>query len=152
MKTYKSLNYKYSLVRETNNKYHYKIKVSSPEHIYEYIKHIIPQIPDINVHENFLLISLNRANNTNGWICISTGSEVATVVSPKLCCLFAIESLSSGIIIAHNHPSGYLVPSQSDKDLTNTLKKSLSILDITLMDHIIYSEDRYYSFLQNDLI
>lgn len=151
-KVYKSLNYKYSIVRENTSIYQNSIKINQSKDVYKYILNIVPQIPDINVQESFLVLSLNSHNNTKGWICLSSGSDLATVVSPKMVCLFAIETLANSIIIAHNHPSGILIPSNKDKELTQKIKSALNLIDIYLADHIIFSEDNFKSFADYGLL
>ena len=70
----------------------------------------------------------------------------------KLVSKYAIESLCSGVIVAHNHPSGNTNPSNEDILITNKIKQALNIFDIQLMDHIILTEDSYYSFADEGII
>jgi DNA repair protein RadC len=80
---------------------------------------------------------LNNSNNTIGYVKISQGGIVGTIVDVRIVAKYAVESLSTGIILVHNHPSGNLKPSQPDIDLTKKIKEGLKILDVTVLDHII---------------
>lgn len=107
---------------------------------------------DIEIFESFFLLLLNRANTTIGYAKISQGGTVGTVVDVKLIAKYALDSLAQGVILAHNHPSGMLVPSEQDKATTEKVKKALSLLDVSVLDHVILSSEGYYSFLDNGLL
>jgi DNA repair protein RadC len=79
---------------------------------------------------------------------ISQGGITGTVVDPRLVAKYAVESLAVGVILAHNHPSGNLKPSTPDKVLTDKVKEGLKYLDIKLLDHIILTNDGYYSMME----
>ena len=89
---------------------------------------------------------LNRANETIGYAKISQGGICGTIVDVKLVAKFVVDSLASGIIIAHNHPSGNLQPSQADIQITNKIQAIVKLLDSILLDHIILTKESYYSF------
>lgn len=101
---------------------------------------------DIGIYESFFILLLNRANYTIGYAKISQGGIAGTIVDIKLVSKYAIESLCSSVIIAHNHPSGNTNPSNEDKIITNKIKLALDLFEIKLLDHMILSEDSYYSF------
>ena len=107
--------------------------------------------------EHFYCIGLSRANkilyvNIEYIDLVSLGSLTATVVSPLAVYRFAILKGSAAIIIAHNHPSGNLLPSDADKRITTQLKEAGIILDIKLIDHVIFTTEGYYSFAEEGLI
>ena len=104
---------------------------------------------DINIYESFFILLLNRANNTTGFAKISQGGTAGTFVDIKIIAKYAVESLSSAVIICHNHPSGNIKPSEVDINITKKIKDALLLLDIRLTDHIILSENNYYSFADN---
>ena len=104
---------------------------------------------DINIYESFFILLLNRANNTTGFAKISQGGTAGTVVDIKIIAKYAVESLSSAVIICHNHPSGNKQPSDADLNITRKIKDALLLLDIKLIDHIIITENDYYSFADN---
>jgi DNA repair protein RadC len=107
---------------------------------------------DLEIFESFFILLLNRSNTTIGYAKISQGGVAGTSVDPKLIAKYALEGLASSVILAHNHPSGNLLPSEQDKGLTKKLKDGLELLDITVMDHLILSKDAYYSFADENLI
>ena len=96
--------------------------------------------------EEFWAIMLSRSNKVIGKERISSGGTVATVVDIKLIMRHAIEYLAQGIILAHNHPSGNLNPSVQDDSLTKKIKQAAALLDINILDHLIVSNDGYYSY------
>lgn len=101
---------------------------------------------DINIYESSFIMMLNSASNVMGYAKISQGGICSTVVDVRIVAKYAIETLSTSVILIHNHPSGNLNPSQLDDRLTNRLKEALSLFDIKLLDHIIISETDYYSY------
>lgn len=96
--------------------------------------------------EAFVLLHLNRRKELIGKQTLSIGGVAGTVVDNRIILKAAIEKLSSSIIVAHNHPSGNLNPSQHDIKITDTLKKACDLIDIQLDDHIIVGNGDYYSF------
>ena len=104
---------------------------------------------DINIYESFFILLLNRANNTTGFAKISQGGTAGTVVDIKIIAKYAVESLSSAVIICHNHPSGDKRPSDADLNITRRIKDALLLLDVKLLDHIIITENDFYSFADN---
>lgn len=98
----------------------------------------------IEYQESFYLILLNKANAVLGYKLISIGGVAGTVVDVKQVLGIALKANASGIIMAHNHPSGHLEPSQADRDLTRKTKNGCEILELTLLDHLILSHDGHY--------
>lgn len=98
------------------------------------------------VYEEFWILILNRANHLIDMKCISEGGIAGTIADPKKIFKLAITQNASGIVLAHNHPSGNLHPSDADIQLTRKMKEGGNILDIQVMDHIIIGEENYYSF------
>ena len=96
--------------------------------------------------ESVIVIYLNSASNTIGWMKHSSGGTNQAVVDPKLIVGAALKMGASGIILSHNHPSGNENPSQQDRKITTLLKEGCSFFGIKLLDHIIVTEDSYYSF------
>ncbi len=103
-------------------------------------------------YEEFWVLFLNRSNKIIEKRKVGQGGLSATVVDSRLIAKLAISNLASGIIVAHNHPSGNLQPSASDKQITSKLSEALSLFDINLIDHIIVSSDSYYSFAEEGLL
>ena len=148
MKTYKTQLKKYTLKSEKSDFLNVKITKSSD--IAEFSRNFYSD--DISIYESFFIAFLNQQNNTIGFCKISQGGVTATVVDPLIVAKFVIESLSKNIILVHNHPSGTLKPSQADKDITKKIKEGLKMFDVTVLDHVILTEDSYFSFADNNLI
>ncbi|MFN8279023.1 MAG: JAB domain-containing protein [Saprospiraceae bacterium] len=108
---------------------------------------------DIELLEEFNVIFLNRANYVKGILRVSKGGISGTLVDPKIIFASALKVLASSIIIAHNHPSGCVKPSNQDIDLTKKLKHAGQLLDIQVIDHIILAPNTdYYSFADEGLL
>ncbi|WP_020595098.1 RadC family protein [Spirosoma panaciterrae] len=112
---------------------------------------MIPHLID-KPHEEFWILLMNRANEILRPVQISSGGISGTVADPKIIFKQAIEYLASSIILFHNHPSGNLMPSQADKDLTRKLKDAGRILDIPVLDHLIFTDKAYYSFADEGIL
>ena len=125
-----------------------KPRISSPAEVYELLK---PMLLDLETEE-FWVILLNRANVVIKKIKISSGGTSGTTVDPKMIYKCALEELASGIILVHNHPSGNLNPSQSDKSITSKLVQAGEFLEIPVLDHIIFCNGGFYSFKDQGLI
>lgn len=102
--------------------------------------------------EQFKVMLLNRANRVLGIVEISTGGVSGTVADPKVIFGVALKGAAASIILAHNHPSGNLKPSQSDISLTNKFIKAGTFLDIAVLEHIIITSEGYLSFADEGLI
>ena len=103
-------------------------------------------------HEEFWVLFLNRSNRVINRMKISQGGISGTVTDIRIILKKAVEYLSSGIIVCHNHPSGNLIPSESDSKITRKIKDAGNLLDIQLLDHLIITDKDYYSFADNGLI
>ena len=96
--------------------------------------------------ECFMVVYLNRANKIIQYEIVSEGGITGTVADPRIILKKALDHHAVSIILCHNHPSGNLKPSKSDELLTSKIKSAAGYLDIQVLDHIIVSEDGYYSF------
>jgi DNA repair protein RadC len=105
------------------------------------------------IREAMFAIYLNRANQIIGVQRISEGSLTGTMVDVKIVLKGAIGILATGIILAHNHPSGNLNPSHVDKEFTKKINEACKVMDFVLLDHLILgSSTNYYSFSDHGLI
>jgi DNA repair protein RadC len=102
--------------------------------------------------EVFAVLFLNRANKINHFEIVSEGGITGTVADPRVILRKALEEDAVNIILCHNHPSGSLKHSKADEQLTAKIKEAASYLDIKVLDHIIVSEDGYYSFVDEGLL
>jgi DNA repair protein RadC len=124
-----------------------RIKITGSQSAFDVV---YPHLGDLN-HEEFWVIFLNRANEVIGKENISKGGVSGTVVDPKVIFKQAVQFPASAIILAHNHPSGNLKPSQADHQLTKKLKEAGKALDIPVLDHLIIGERDYFSFVDESV-
>jgi len=118
----------------------------------EVIKLVI-DMQRIALQEQFIVIYLNQANKVIGTMNVFSGSIKSTVIDIKLILASGILLMSSGVIVAHNHPSGNLKPSREDLALTKRLSTALHYMEMKLVDHfIITPEDDYLSFANEGLL
>jgi len=125
-----------------------KPKIATSRDVYEYLKADLLDIP----HEEFWVVILNRANRIVRKQQISQGGVSGTVADPKIIFKLALEELASGIILAHNHPSGNLTASQADIALTKKLKEAGKLLEIQVLDHVIIAGQKYFSFADEGIL
>jgi len=125
-----------------------KPKITSSEDAFDLLKGDMMDLPK----EEFWVLLMNRANRVIKKKRVSEGGVSGTVADPKIIYKLALEELASGIIVAHNHPSGNLQASQSDMDLTRKLKEAGKFLEIQLLDHIIIASQKYLSFADEGMI
>lgn len=126
-------------------------KVSSSHGAYELLR--ASWNPDtIEFCEEFKLLLLNRAHKVLGIFELSKGGVSGTVADPKLIFIAGLKANASGIILAHNHPSGNLTPSQSDIDLTRKCRDAGRLLEIQILDHLILTSEKYYSFADEGIL
>ncbi|MDO9137199.1 MAG: DNA repair protein RadC [Lutibacter sp.] len=110
-----------------------------------------PLIGELN-HEEFWIVYLNNSNKVLHKEQLSKGGLTGTLVDVRLVFKKGIELFSTAIILCHNHPSGKLQPSQADKSITSKLKLAGETLDIKVLDHIIITENAYFSFADENLL
>jgi DNA repair protein RadC len=103
-------------------------------------------------HEVFAVIFLNRANKINHFEIISEGGITGTVADPRIILRRALEEQAVNIVLCHNHPSGNLMPSRADEQLTLKISEAAKLFDMRVVDHIIVSENGYYSFADSGLL
>lgn len=128
-----------------------RLKITSSQDAFEILKNNWPD--DIHHTERIIVLLLNRNNQVLGKYSHSSGGISGTVCDIKKILSVALKSLSSGIIVSHNHPSGNLSPSNADRELTRRIKDACKTMDISFLDHIIISpENGYYSFADESLI
>lgn len=105
------------------------------------------------LQERFVAMYLNRSNRVIGVYPMSVGGITGTVVDVRLLLSVALKTAATAIILAHNHPSGNLKPSEADKELTIKIKKASEYMDIKLLDHlVIVLEGKYLSFIEEGLL
>ncbi len=123
-------------------------KITSSRDAYDLLR---PELTD-NYYETFYVILLDRANRVIRKLNISSGGVAGTVVDPKKIFKLALDHNASSLILAHNHPSNNMKPSENDVKLTEKLQKAGTALDIPVLDHIIAGNDNYFSFADEGLL
>lgn len=106
----------------------------------------------LEMREQMKMILLNRANHVLGLYDVSTGGQAGTVADPKIVFSVALKANAATIILAHNHPSGNLRPSQQDIQITRKMVEAGKTLDLYVIDHLIITTRGYYSFGDDGLI
>jgi DNA repair protein RadC len=101
---------------------------------------------NLNFREQFIIMCLSRSNRVLGFANISIGGVNGTIADPKLIFEFALSCNASSVILSHNHPSGNEKPSDTDLKLTTKIKDAGKCLDIAVLDHLIITDENYFSF------
>lgn len=102
--------------------------------------------------EEFIVVCLNRAHKVIGYYKVGSGGFSGVVCDPKVIMTMALQSSASALIVAHNHPSGNINPSEADKTMTDKINGACKLLDMTLLDHIILTAHSHYSFAEEGQI
>ncbi len=121
--------------------------ITSPEDIYREIRHYSSR-----EQESLVVVLLNGAHEAIGTFVATIGLLNKTIVHPREVFAPAISKRAAAVAIAHNHPSGNIEPSNDDKEVTVRLNEAGQILGIKLLDHLVFTEDRFYSFLEHGLL
>nr|WP_309760299.1 DNA repair protein RadC [Flavobacterium sp.] len=122
-------------------------KVTSSKIIFEIMQPIIGELP----HEEFWIIYLNNSNKVISKAQLSKGGITGTLVDVRIVFKTALEMGATGLILCHNHPSGTLIPSDADKQITKKLKLAGESLEIKVLDHLIVTETSYFSFVDEGI-
>jgi DNA repair protein RadC len=149
MKTYKSNFPQITLKMKKGDALN--IKITNSKDIADLFREVWDK-DTLEIYETAMCIFLNRQNNTIGWFKISQGGLSGTIMDVRLILATALNCLASGLILCHNHPSSNLNPSEADIKMTEKIKQAGEIMDIQVLDHIILTEDSYYSFADSGLM
>lgn len=122
-------------------------KIISSKNAFEIMQPIIGELS----HEEFWVLFLNNSNKVISKSQLSKGGIAGTVVDIRLVFKLALENGATGLILCHNHPSGNLKPSDADKQITKKIKTAGEILDVKILDHLIITETKYYSFVDEGI-
>jgi DNA repair protein RadC len=125
-----------------------KTMVRSSKDVADFLKLHLSDLP----YEVFAVVLLNRANRIIHFEVISKGGITGTVADPRIILKLALLHGATGIILSHNHPSGNLQPSQADDQVTRNIQKAAELMDIKLLDHLIVSDDGYYSYVDAGML
>ena len=125
-----------------------KKQISSSRDVFELFQSMLSDLP----HEEFWVLFLNRSNKIIERKKISQGGIAGTVTDVRIILKHALELQASSVIVSHNHPSGNLMPSQADKDITTKLRDACNLMDIKLLDHLIVTDTSFFSFADEGLL
>jgi DNA repair protein RadC len=125
-----------------------KIQIKSSQDVAQFLQQQLKHLS----YEVFAVLFLNRANKIIRFEIVSKGGITSTIADPRIILKQAILHGATSIIISHNHPSGSLIPSNADNELTKKIKTAAALLDISLLDHIIVSDEGYLSYLDEGLL
>ncbi len=112
---------------------------------------LYPDFADLD-HEQFWVLYLGNSGRILGKKCISKGGITGTVADVRIIMRYALEFRATGIILAHNHPSGTLKASEADIRLTKRIRESSKIMDVNLLDHLVIGDRAYLSFADDGLL
>lgn len=121
--------------------------LSSPQVVYDYLKISLKGLMD----EGFKMLFLDNRNQLIAMETLKNGTVNQTIVFPRKIVERALFHHAVGVLIAHNHPSGSLEPSQEDQEVTKDIREALKTVDITLLDHIIIGGNEFFSFRENQI-
>jgi DNA repair protein RadC len=125
-----------------------KTVIKSSRDIAEYLRAVIKDFS----YEVFAVLFLNRSNKINHFEIISRGGITGTVADPRIILKAALSYDATSLVLCHNHPSGSLKPSRADEELTKKIIEAAKYFDIRILDHIIVSEEGYFSFADEGLL
>ncbi|EAQ48121.1 MULTISPECIES: RadC family protein [Leeuwenhoekiella] len=134
--------------RRQSDKAEEPTKITGSNAVFRLLQPILGELP----HEEFWILYLNNSNKVLHKHQLSKGGMTGTLVDVRLVLKLALERGAVSLILAHNHPSGGLRPSQADKDITTKLKVAAASLDIKVLDHLIITENSYFSFADEGLL
>jgi DNA repair protein RadC len=123
-------------------------KIKSSKIVFEIMQPIIGELP----HEEFWVLFLNNSNKVILKSQLSKGGISGTIVDVRLVFKLALENGATGLILCHNHPSGGLIPSDADKQITKKIRQAGDSLDVKVLDHLIITETKYYSFADEGIL
>ncbi|MFC0776822.1 DNA repair protein RadC [Flavobacterium sp. HJSW_4] len=123
------------------------VNIKSSKRVFELMQPIIGELP----HEEFWVLFLNNSNNVISKTQLSKGGIGGTTVDVRLIFKLAFEKCATALILCHNHPSGSLIPSDADKQITRKIREAGNKLDVKVLDHLIITESKYYSFVDEGI-
>ena len=125
-------------------------QIRSSKDCYEILKQTWDE-DKIEFVEQFKVMLLNKAQRVLGIYEMSTGGVAGTIADTRLVFIAALKANACGVIISHNHPSGNLIPSRADEELTRKMKQAGMLIEIPVLDHIIMTSESYFSFADQGL-
>ena len=125
--------------------------IRGPEDVERYLRAIWNECT-LELVEEFMVVCLNGNHQAIGWVKVSTGGLTSSQVDPRVVFAVALQTASTAIIVAHNHPSGSLEPSKEDREVTRRLKEAGNLLGIKVLDHVILTREASFSFADSGML
>ncbi len=125
--------------------------VTSPISAEQYLRTVWDK-DTLELREEFVLVCVNTAHEVLGWVKLATGGIDIAAVDPRLVFGVALQVAAAGIIVAHNHPSGVVTPSEFDRAFTRRLKSGADVLHLGFLDHLIIGRTEAFSFARAGLL
>jgi len=139
------------LIYKSKTKAADRVQVTTSKETFELLKSLW-NMDTIELQEEFKVLLLNRSSQVLGLMHLSSGGISGTVADPKLIFVAALKAAASAIILCHNHPSGQVRPSRSDEAATGKIRMAGDLLNIQLLDHLIITNESYFSFADEGLL
>jgi DNA repair protein RadC len=127
------------------------MKITSSRDAYEIFKRVF-NADTFDWCEEVVMLCLNNSNKVVGFYKVSSGGMTGTVIDVRMIFTTALQCLATSIILAHNHPSGTLQPSEADKAITKKIREAGKFLDINILDHLIITDESFFSFLDDGIL
>jgi len=140
-----------SVVYKNNIKSSELISIKNSKDIETALRPVFNQFT-LNYQEEFILLCLNRANKILAFFRVSKGGLTGTVADPRVILTAALNCGATNLVLSHNHPSGNNKPSKADEELTQKIKQAAALLDINVLDHLIITDENYFSFADEGII
>jgi len=142
-------------IAEIKISYSHKVKPSNQTKVTcsrDAYNYVASMWPDIDYKERFAMLLLSRSNKVLGLSWISQGGISGTVVDVRLIFQAALKANASSMILLHNHPSGQLEASDADLRITRKIKSGGDVLDISVLDHLIITSEKFVSLADEGLM
>lgn len=149
MKTFKSTLKEVNALYQVNKIIH-NVKITNSQSANDFIRQVYPV--DISYREVMIALYLNNANRTLSFSLMSVGGLTSTMMDVRLVLRDALLSKATAMILIHNHPSQTLTASNADVTITKKVKEAGLLMDIKLLDHLILTQDNYYSFADDGVL
>jgi len=127
------------------------LNIKSAQDSYDIFKRVF-NADTFDWREEVIILCLNNANNVVGFYKLSSGGMTGAIIDVRMLFTTALQCLATSIILAHNHPSGKLKPSEADKRITKKIIEAGEVMDIKILDHLIINDESFFSFANEGLI
>ena len=127
------------------------VKINESKQVWELLVNIFNK-DTFDWCEEFIVLYLNNSNKVVGYFKLSSGGMTSTVVDVRMIYAVGLKCMATCVIVAHNHPSGKITPSDADKQITKKIKEAGEFMDIKLLNHIIVTDENYFSFQDEGLL